>query len=145
MSLRLLEGGASTAPALAPMITLLADPQAASADSGWPRAGQLPHMQVATGDCVGVVGVEHPPEQKAIVRCATPAADLGATVHSLLPDAKPAMSVSKIDTTLLLGTAEASIMTLQWRRQFFFFLHGVGSVSCVGLLPVMISRMGQKS
>ena len=93
---------------------------------------------------MGVVGVEHPPEQQASVRCATPAADLGATVHSLLPDGKPAMSVSKVDTTLLVGM-EASIMTLQGRRRFFPSLRGVGSVCCVGLMSVMRTNVRQKS
>ena len=104
----MLEAGVSTAPAPAPETTLLANLQAASANSGWPQAGQPPRMQAATGGCMGVVGLEHPPEQKASVHCATPAADPEATVHPLLPDEKPAINMRNIDVGLLLST-EASV------------------------------------
>ena len=57
---------------------------------------------------MGVVGLEHPPEQKASVHCATPAADPEATVHPLLPDEKPAINMRNIDVGLLLST-EASV------------------------------------
>lgn len=83
------EAGASTAPAFALVTTPLANLRAASAGTGWPQAGQPPHMQVAIGGCVGA---EHPPEQKACVHCAAPAADLEAIVHSLMPDKMPAMT-----------------------------------------------------
>ena len=105
-----MEAEASTAPALAPVTTLLANLQVACANSGWPQAGQLPRMQAATGDCMRVARLEHPPEQKAGVHCATPAADPEATVHLLLPDEKPAMSMRNIDVELLLCTEASSMM-----------------------------------
>ena len=49
-------------------------------------------MQDAIGGCMGFAGAEPPPEQKAGVHCAAPAADLEAIVHSLLPDKTPAMT-----------------------------------------------------
>ena len=83
------ETGARAAPAFALVTTPLANLRAASAGTGWPQARQPPHMQVAIGGCLGA---EHPPEQKAGVHCAAPAADLEAIAHSLLPDKKPAMT-----------------------------------------------------
>ena len=74
-------------------------------------------MQVATGGCLGVVGVEYPAEQKASVHCATAAADLEATVHSLLPDEKPATSTHKVGIGLFLGTDFH--YDAQWRRFLF--------------------------
>lgn len=59
---------------------------------------------------MGVAGIQHLPEQKASVHCATPAADLEVTLQSLQPDGKPAKSTSKNDAGLLLST-EASITT----------------------------------
>ena len=87
---------------------------------------------------MGVAGIQHLPEQKASVHCATPAADLEVTLQSLQPDGKPAKSTSKNDAGLLLST-EASITTPNIMD--FSPWYVVGLISWAGL----VSAMGAKN